>query len=71
MQTAEYVHVFLFRCPGCVNALSFAFLNDEANLEGADGHEFEAHCDCGWQGELVGYLGLSHWVHQWGGGRSV
>jgi hypothetical protein len=65
MQTTEYAHVFLFRCPGCHGALTTVCFISENNLEMADEHVFRPTCDCGWTGELVGFVAARHWVQPW------
>jgi len=52
----EYGHVFLFRCHACHGALTSACFTSESNLEMADEHIFRHTCDCGWTGELTGFM---------------
>jgi hypothetical protein len=63
--TEEYAHVFLFRCPVCHGALTSVCFKSESNLETADTHVFRPTCDCGWTGELAGFVAVSHWVQFW------
>jgi len=65
MQTTVYAHVFLFRCPACHGALTSVSFNSEYNLETADSYVFRPQCDCGWTGELVGFMAVRHWVQEW------
>ena len=65
VRTAEVAHVFLIRCPGCHGALTVACFNCEFNLETADAYVFHPCCECGWTGELMGFLAVRHWVHCW------
>jgi len=61
---AEYAHVFLFRCESCDGALTSVCFT-ECNLETADEQVFRSACDCGWTGELMGFVAVRHWVHSW------
>ena len=61
----EFVHVLLFKCPVCHGPSAAFCLIQESNLETADDHVFPCHCDCGWAGELVGFLAIRHWVAPW------
>jgi hypothetical protein len=65
MHTAEYAHIFLFRCPACLGALTSVCFNSESNLETADDNVFRPKCDCGWSGALSGFLAVRHWVQPW------
>jgi hypothetical protein len=65
MQTTEYAHVFLFRCPECHGALTSVCFKPESNLETADAHPFRVTCDCRWTGELLGFMAVRHWVQPW------
>jgi hypothetical protein len=65
VRIAEYAHVFLFRCEACHGALTSVCFESESNLETADEQVFHAACDCGWMGELTGFLAVRHWVHFW------
>lgn len=62
---AEYAHVFLFRCNACHSALTSVCFESEGNLETADQQVFRSRCDCGWAGELTGFVAVCHWVHFW------
>ncbi len=64
MQTTEYAHIFLFRCPACHGALTSICFKSESNLEMADEHVFRPACDCGWTGELLGFMAVRHWVQE-------
>jgi len=63
--TEEYAHVFLLRCPACHGALTSVCFKSEGNLETADEHVFRPTCDCGWTGELAGFVAVRHWVQAW------
>ena len=65
MRTAEFVHAFLFRCPLCHGALTAMCFKSESNLETADEEIFRSKCDCGWIGELSGFMAVRHWVIEW------
>ena len=62
---AEYAHVFLFRCESCDGALTSVCFKTECNLETADEQVFRSACDCGWTGELMGFVAVRHWVQSW------
>jgi hypothetical protein len=62
---AEYAHVFLFRCESCHGALTSVCFKNECNLEMADEQVFRSTCDCGWTGELIGFVAVRHWVQSW------
>ena len=68
MEAMEYAHVFLFRCPACHGGLTAVCFNFESNLETADGQVLRRTCDCGWTGELVGFMAVRHWVQPWESG---
>jgi hypothetical protein len=65
VRIAEYAHVFLFRCDACHSALTSVCFESEGNLETADEQVFRSACDCGWAGELTGFVAVRHWVHCW------
>ncbi len=65
MRTAQFAHVFLFRCPACHGAIPALCFNSESSLEMADAYLFRPMCDCGWTGELVGFVAVRHWVQPW------
>jgi len=65
VRTAEFAHVFLFRCPACHGAVTSMCFNSENNLETADAEVLRLTCDCGWKGELNGFMAVRHWVHSW------
>jgi len=65
VRTAEFAHVFLFRCPACHGAVTSVCFNSESNLEMADEEVLRPTCDCGWSGELSGFMAVRHWVHSW------
>lgn len=62
---AEYIHVFLFRCQACHGPITSFCFESEGNLETADERVFPSACDCGWTGELTGFVAVRHWVHCW------
>jgi hypothetical protein len=53
------------RCPACHGALMAMCFKPESNLEMADENVFWPTCDCGWTGELVGFMAVRHWVQPW------
>jgi hypothetical protein len=63
--TDQFAHVFLFRCSACHGALTTVCFNSESNLESADANVFRPTCDCGWEGELTGFMAVRHWVQPW------
>jgi hypothetical protein len=65
VRAAALAHVFLFRCPACHGAVPAVCFNSEYNLETADAYVFRPHCECGWTGELVGFMAIGHWVQEW------
>jgi hypothetical protein len=65
VRTGDVAHVFLFRCPGCLGAVTSACFNCEFNLETADEYVFRPCCECGWTEELFGFMAVCHWVHSW------
>jgi hypothetical protein len=65
VRTAEFAHVFLFRCPECHGAIASVCFNFENSLEMADEEIFRPTCDCGWIGELNGFMAMRHWVQSW------
>jgi hypothetical protein len=60
-----FVHVLLFRCPGCSDPVSTAIATIERNPEEADARSFVLHCNCGWSGTQMGLMAKRHWVEVW------
>ena len=65
VRSGEFAHVFLFRCPECHGAITSLCFHSESNLEMADEEVFRPACDCGWAGELSGFMAVRHWVQSW------
>jgi len=65
--TEHFAHVLLFACLQCERALASARASSKQNLEEADAHFFNPHCDCGWTGMVVGMEAVKHWVEPWRG----
>jgi hypothetical protein len=65
VRTDEFAHVFLFRCPACHGAITSVCFNSENNLEMADEEVLRPTCDCGWTGEMSGFMAVRHWVQSW------
>jgi len=63
--TDSYAHALLFACPQCGIPLASACASTEKNLEMADAHYFNPHCQCGWTVSVSGFHALKHWVERW------
>jgi hypothetical protein len=63
--TEPFVHVLLFQCSACGNAMSSAITTSERNPEDADTRSFALRCKCGWTGTQIGVLAKRHWVEPW------
>jgi len=63
--TKPFVHILLFGCPNCSKPIAVAHATPEQNLEEIDARSFDAHCGCGWWGQLIGAASRKHWVEPW------
>lgn len=60
-----FVHLLLFRCPGCARPIPAAITSDQGNLEQIDAMPVVIQCNCNWKGSPMVASARKHLVEPW------
>lgn len=64
-----FLHILVFDCPRCGEAVASRTLSTDRNREAIDGATLQLLCQCGWTGQQLGLRAREHSVENWSSNR--